>query len=143
VSQHTGELLAFLAQFYCHPGRLELDGVLCLQLYQSLSEYDPCPVAVLVPLGAPASEGGSVRTRPEIRPHDVVYEYREDPDAVEPHQTDLAKSKVGGTCYFFDLVRPGETLHLQLRQQPAGFNFGGYTAVVVRTSDGAVECRLG
>jgi hypothetical protein len=80
---------------------------------------------------------------PGILPFDIDWEYREDPDAAEDWDTDLAKSKAGGICYFLDTVQPGEKLVLQLRQRPAGFNFGGYTAVLVQTVEGRLEARLG
>jgi hypothetical protein len=68
---------------------------------------------------------------PRIKPFDIEWDYREDPDEADGDAVELTESKAGGTCYFSDTVGKNETLLLQLRQRPAGFNFGGYTAVVV------------
>lgn len=139
----TGKPMTFLAQFYCRPGRLDLAGGLCLHLYQGPEEDEPCPVAVLVPIDAAENLAALGLHREHAPCFDVVWEERQDPDEAEDHQTELAASKAGGTCYFWDLVQPGERLLLQLRQQPGGFNFGGYTAVVVQTASGELETRLG
>lgn len=82
-------------------------------------------------------------SNPRIRRFDIEWEYKEDPDRATSDDVDLGLSKIGGTCYFSNTVREGEELVLQLDQRPAKLNFGGYTAVVVRTKDGALETRLG
>jgi hypothetical protein len=74
---------------------------------------------------------------------DIEWEEQDDPDEPEDWQTDLAASKAGGTCFFWDVIQTGERLVLQLRQQPGQFNFGSYTAVVVETETGQIESRLG
>jgi hypothetical protein len=142
LSLSTGQDMTFLGQFYCHPGRLELDGVLCVQLYQGPPEDEPCPVVVVVPIGAPINSA-SLATQHLGPPFDITWEERDDPDEVENWQTELAASKAGGTCYFWGMIQPGERLLLQLWQQPGQFNFGGYTAVVVQTTSGELEVRLG
>jgi hypothetical protein len=143
VSIHTGRPMSFLAQFYCHPGRLEVDGALCIHLYQGTEDYEPEPLAVAVPLGAQPNETWAGTQKTTIRQHDVVWEIREDPDQAEDWQTDVGFSKAGGSCYFLNTIGPNEKLLLQLTEQPAGLNFGGYTAVVVQIVDGRVEARSG
>jgi len=143
IYPETGKQRAFLAQFYCSPGRLEIDGALCLHLYQDPDEDEPCPVVVVVPANAPENTGGYGVANRRIKPFDIEWELREDPDIATGDDVDLTDSKAGGTCYFLDVVGEGETLVFQLDQQPAGFNFGGYTAVVVRTKEGNLVVRLG
>jgi hypothetical protein len=134
-----GRPLRFLAQFECGE-RLPLPGGY-LHLYQDDPEYDPLPVAVLVPVGAPRNTGGAVEPQPGVRPFDVDWERRDDPAEATDDDVELTASKAGGTCYFLDALRPAERLLLQLRQFPAAFNFGGYTAVVA-VSEGS-ELRVG
>jgi len=139
----TGRERAFLAQFYCVPGRFELDGVLCVQFYQDPDEDEPCPAVVTVPVGSPLNDQNSGVANPRIRHFDIRWEPRKDPDEATDDDVVLTESKAGGTCYFHDTVQAGETMLLQLRQRPAGFNFGGYTVVLVRTVDGSLVTRLG
>jgi len=135
--------MAFLAQFACQPGRLEIAGAICLQLYQGEPENEPCPVVVTVPMGAPENTDKRGVVSPRTPQLDIQWDEMEDPDEPEDLQTELAHSKIGGTCYFWDLIQNGESLILQLRQQPGGFNFGGFTAVIVQTTTGTLETRLG
>jgi WD40 repeat protein len=68
---------------------------------------------------------------------------KEDPDEATDDNADLAKSKAGGTCYFSDVIQPGERLLHQLRQFPAEFNFGGYTMVLAMSKDRTIRVTLG
>jgi hypothetical protein len=120
-----------------------MEGALCVHLYQDPDEDEPCPVAVIVPKGAAENTRNLGVANSRIKSFDIEWDYREDPDQAASDDVDLTGSKAGGTCYFSDVVRPDEVLVLQLRQFPAGFNFGGYTAVLVRTGDGSLVVRLG
>jgi hypothetical protein len=136
-----GRRLRFLCQFACGE-RLRLPGGY-LQIYQDDPEYDPLPVAVLVPTSALENASGSGELQPGVLPFDVAWEPRDDPAETTDDAVELASSKAGGTCYFLDALRPGERLLLQVRQLPAGFNFGGYTAVVAVSEDGELRVGLG
>lgn len=135
--------MGFVAQFYCHPDRLCLRGVLCVQLYRGTKDFEACPVAVAIESAAPENVDNAGTLLPGLLPHDVEWEPKDDPEVFEDWQTDLADSKVGGVCYFFDALGDGERLLLQLTQHPASLNFGGYTALVVEKSDGTIDTRLG
>lgn len=143
LSPNSGQQMAFLGQFYEHPERLPLDGALCIHLYQCLEDYDPWPVVVAVPKSAPLNLNQEGTPQPDVQPFDVEWEYREDPENFDHWQTDLCDSKAGGTCYFSFDLNPHDSLLLQLSEDPGGFNFGGYTPVIVRTSDGRLQVRLG
>jgi hypothetical protein len=117
--------LLFLAQFYCDGTRLRLDGALCLQVYQDIPDGDPIPVIVRVPHGAELNSAGLGIPDPEVVPHDIEWEYREDPDEAPDWKDDLAASKIGGLCYFSHAIDSGERLLLFLDEDPANFNFGG------------------
>ena len=138
-----GPPMRFLAQFYCDPVHLPLPDTLCIQLYQSGPEYEPWPAYIRVPHGAKLNTEGLGVPAPEVIPHDVAWEQRDDPDQATVDDDDLAKSKVGGTCYFSDCLDPGEKLLLQLRQQPGGFHFGGYTLVLAINEQGVIRPTLG
>jgi hypothetical protein len=143
IYPETGKERAFLGQFYCSPGRLEVEGALCIHLYQDPDEDEPCPAVVVVPTNAAENRTALGVANPRIKPFDIEWDYREDPDESDSDAVELTESKAGGTCYFSDTVRKNETLLLQLLQRPGGFNFGGYTAVVVRAEDGTLVVRLG
>ena len=142
IYPETGNERAFLAQFYCFPGRLEVKDAMCLHLYQDPDEDEPCPVVVVVPNDSPENCGKGIVNR-RIDSFDIEWEYRVDPEVATIDDVELAESKAGGTCYFDDMVDEGELLLLQLRQHPAGFNFGGYSAVIIQTKNGDLEVRLG
>ena len=135
--------MRLLAQFVCDGERLPVPGARFLQVYQDDPELDPLPVVVCVPDGARANAEGIGAAPPRVLPHDVAWEYREDPDEATDDDVDLAQSKAGGTCYFIDVIQPGERLLLQLRQFPAQFNFGGYTMVVSIGEDRTIRVALG
>jgi hypothetical protein len=137
-----GRPLRFLAQFACGE-RLPLPGGGYLQRYQDDPAYDPQPVAVLVPAGAPENTGGAGESQPGVLPFDVAWERRDDPALATDDAVELTASKAGGTCYFLNALRPGERLLLQLRQFPAEYNFGGYTAVVAVGEGGVLRVGLG
>jgi hypothetical protein len=135
--------MRFLAQFYCDPVRLPLKGTLCVQIYQADPEEFPWPEVVRVSHGAPENTDELGIAQPGVIPHDVLWEYREDPGAASDDDVHLAQSKTGGTCYFLDCLQPDERLFLQLREQPGDFNFGGYTLVVGLRRDGSLRATLG
>src|SRR5262245_13607109 len=101
---YEGHPLLFLAQFYCDGVRLNLPGTLCLQLYQDQPDGDPIPVPVLVPLDAELNASGQGVPYPGVLLHDIEWEYREDPDESDADMLELAKSKIGGLCYFHDAL---------------------------------------
>jgi hypothetical protein len=123
--------MRFLAQFYCDEFRLPLENTLCVHVYQCDPEELPWPEIVRVPLGAKENTEGIGIGQPGILPHDIHWEYKEDPDEATDDDVHLAHSKAGGTCYFYDCLQPGERVFLQLREQPGNFNFGGRTLVFV------------
>lgn len=143
VSDDTGQQLRFLAQFQCDGERLRLPGMRFLQIYQDDPELDPLPVIVLVADGARENAEQFGTPQEGVVPHDIVWQYNEDPDEATDDDVDLAKSKAGGTCYFSGIIRPGERLLLQLRQFPAEFNFGGYTMVLALNKDQMIRVALG
>jgi hypothetical protein len=125
ICPDSGRERAFLAQIYSCPKRLELEGILCLHLYQDLGEGEPCPVVVSVPIGAKRNEEGLGIVKPGVRLLDTDWEYREDPDPdqVTTYDTDLGLSKCGGTTYFRRTVREADQFVLQLREYPAELNW--------------------
>jgi hypothetical protein len=140
-SNTEGRPLRFLAQFACGE-HLPLPAGY-LHLYQDDPEYDPLPVAVLVPAGAPENIGGAGELQAGVLPFDVAWDRRNDPTEANDEDVELTASKAGGTCYFLDALLPGERLLLQVRQFPAGFNFGGYTAVVAVGKGSELRVCLG
>ena len=116
--------LMFIGQFHCHPDRLVLGDTFLLQVYQDVPHGLPDPVVIRVPRDAPRNTQQLGTPAPGVLPHDIEWEYREDPDESDEHNLELAASKLWGRCYFGDLA-PGERLLLFLDEQPAGFNFGG------------------
>jgi hypothetical protein len=120
---------------------LPLPETLCLQLYQE--DDDPLPTVVIVPFGVTENSMGIGVPKSGIHPHDISWEFRYDPDEVEDSQTELAQSKTGGSCYFWDTLQGEERLLLQLQQRPCGLNFGGYTTVVAVDVRGKLRVALG
>lgn len=136
---HAGRALRFLAQFYCDGTRLNLPGVLCLQVYQDEPDGEVIPVPVLVPLGAAPNPEQRGTVYPGILPHDIEWEYREDPDEPDSDLVELAASKIGGVCYFSHALDPGERLLLFLDERPADFNFGGDELMLAVNQAGAIR----
>lgn len=134
-----GHQLQFLAPFYCDGHRLVLPGALCLQLYQDEPDGDPFGVPVLVPKDASTNTAGLGRADPRVIPHDIEWDFREDLDDSDPDQVELARSKIGGVCYFPDALAPGERLLLFLKERPANFNFGGKECILVLTKSGGIR----
>src|SRR5687768_5117210 len=87
-NNYDGQPLRFLAQFYCDGTRLNLPGVLCLQVYQDHPEGTPVPVPVFVPLGAEPNAARVGVTDPGVIPHDIEWKYREDPDESDSDQVE-------------------------------------------------------
>jgi hypothetical protein len=120
-----GKPLRFEAQVHCDGVRLKLDDTFLLQVFREDPCENPVPVVVRVPFGAkPNSEQLGTRD-PDAAPHDIEWEYREDPDESGDDSLDLVASKLWGTCYFPHALNPGERLLLFLDEKPVGFNFGG------------------
>lgn len=131
---NSGEEMAFLAQFSTSPERLDLPSTFCIQLYQCVDVDegdDPLPVAVRVPIGAPPSREHQGRVHPSVGRFEIEWEARDDPDEIpvgpDPSEEELrlTGSKMGGTPYHDDALEPGATFLIQLREEPAGFNFAG------------------
>jgi hypothetical protein len=131
--------MAFLAQFYCTPERLNLAGTQCVQLYQCRDVGmggDPVPVAIRVAIGSEPNSQKSGIVQPSVGQYDISWLPTDDPDVLPdgPDPTEeelqLTKSKVGGIPYFADNLTPGETYLLQLKEGPADFNFAGRMVVV-------------
>jgi hypothetical protein len=135
--------LRFLAQFYCDGIRLRLDDALCLQVYQDEPDGDPIPVVVRVPLGAELNIAQLGTPNPDVVPHDIEWEYREDPDEATDEQVELAASKIGGACYFPHALDPGERLLLFLDEDPANFNFGGDELMLAIKENGEIRVAAG
>ena len=76
---------------------------------------------------------------PEVIPHDIEWEYREDPDEATDDQVELAASKIGGACYFSHALDPSERLLLFLDEDPANFNFGGDELMLAINESGAIR----
>lgn len=148
VCPDSGQELAFLAQFYCAPPRLDLEDTLCVQLYQAQDVGeggDPVPVAVTVPLGSPANTDNRGTPQPRVVPHDVTWEERIDPDAEPdfPDDLPLYGSKVGGFCLHSYLFGESEQFVMQLKEEPGDFNFAGRTCIVCLAADAAARVHLG
>ncbi len=148
---NSGEEMAFVAQFYCTPERLNLPDTLCIQLYQCREAGmgdDPLPVPVRVPLGASLNADQVGIAQRSVGLYHVEWEPRDDPDVVpvgpDPTDEELHRvgSKVGGTPYHDYALEPGEVFLLQLEEDPAGFNFAGRTAIVVKDVRGQLQVRL-
>jgi hypothetical protein len=128
--------MAFTAQFYCTPERLNLPGALCVHVYQE---------------DAPENSEMLGRSNPEVTPHDIEWETRMDPatrpeNVFDPVCRVLMDSKIGGTTFFEDGVEPGSTFLLQIRDdrlgQTHGINFGGFTMLLVADASGSVQAGL-
>lgn len=149
VWEDTGRELVFLAQFYCHPDRLPLDA-LCIQLYQNSesyiaeddAEYEPYVRAVLLPHTAPLNLDGLSRPCPNLRPFDIAWEYREDPDDFGQDYMRVIGSKARGTFCLANYLSPSEQLLITLEQYPVGFNFGGSTLFIILHDNGQIEAHL-
>lgn len=128
-----------MAQFYCDGTRLNLPGILCLHLYQDEPDGDPIPVPVLVPLDATPNDARLGVTDPRVHPHDITWEYREDPDEASDEQLEVCASKIGGTCYFSHALETGERLLMFLSERPGNFNFGGDELMLAVNHAGAVR----
>jgi hypothetical protein len=148
ASPVSGEQMAFLAQFYCAPDRLNLKDALCVQLYQAVdvgAGGDPVPVAVIVPFGSRSNSGNEGTLQPRVVPHDVTWEERMDPDIEPPFPGDLSLygSKVGGLCLHADLFGRSERFLMQLKEKPGNFNFAGRTCIVSLCMDATLNVYLG
>jgi hypothetical protein len=142
VSTETNLPMRFLAQFECDGQRLKIGTAKFLQIYQDDPEYAGEAV-VLVEPSAPENKQRLGLIQPGVLPHDIAWEYHDDPVEATDDDVDLTRSKVGGTCYFLDAIQPGERLLLQLRQNPAKINFGGYTLVLAIGEHGGIRGTLG
>jgi hypothetical protein len=120
-----GKPLRFEAQIHCDGVRLKLDNTFLLQVYRDDPCEDPVPVVVRVPFGAKPNSEQVGTPDPDAAPHDIEWDYREDPDERTADNLELAASKLWGVCYFSQVVNPGERLLLFLDEKPVGFNFGG------------------
>jgi hypothetical protein len=148
----SGEELAFIAQFYCTPERLNIPGTLCIQLYQEADVGeggDPLPVAIQVPLGARENGRKLGIVHPGINPYEIFWEAKDDPDelpddlGLSDETAYLLDSKIGGTpCYTDDELPAGHRYLLQLDQMPAGFNFADRRAMVTLGPDQKLHVRL-
>lgn len=145
---NSAQEMAFLAQLYCSPSRLNLAGMLCVHLYQDpdVGEGgDPLPIALALPLGSTINQESLGTANPTISELDVVWEERMDPD-FEPDMPDdlpLYASKVGGLCLHSYLFDPTDQFLFQLKEEPAGFNFAGRTCLVCLSSHGDLRVYLG
>lgn len=147
----TGEEMSFLMQLYCGPERLRLDDALCIQLYQCANVgegEDPLPLAVKVPLGAELNRDHAGGAHPLPSVLAVEWETRLDPDVIPrepafaPEVLRLYDSKAGGAAAFQGALPDGARFLFQLNEEPAGFNFGGLTAVVYEDSGGGLGVSL-
>jgi hypothetical protein len=73
-----------------------------------------------------------------VIPHDIAWEYRDDPDESDEDSQELAASKLWGKCYFDHALESGERLLLFLDEQPAGFNFGGDELILAINRDNEI-----
>jgi hypothetical protein len=142
-----GRSMAFLAQFYCAPTRLNLPDTRCIQLYQDRDVGEgggPWPTAIRVPLDAPLNTANSGTQLPMIKPHDITWETRVDPDSepASPDDLPLYGSKIGGLCLNMDSFETSDRFLMQLREYPGSFNFAGRKCVVCITADGALKVQL-
>lgn len=144
----SGEEMAFLAQFYCTPRRLDLSNTLCVHLYQSpdVGEGgDQVPVAVGVNVDSPVNLDNQGTRQPRVVPHDVAWDVRADPDAEPDYPDDLPlySSKIGGQCLHSYLFGDSERFVLQLKEEPGNFNFAGRTCIVCIAADASLKVYLG
>jgi hypothetical protein len=143
----SGQQMAFLGQVYCEPPRLSLAEVLCIQLYQDpdVGEGgDPCPVAVALPIDAPANKDRHGILQPQIVPHDIAWEKRIDPDTEPGFPADLPlhQSKVGGFCLHSYLFDESDQFVMQMKEDPGEFNFAGRTCIVCLAKDRKLKVYL-
>jgi hypothetical protein len=139
--------MAFLAQFYCAPPRLALTNTLCVQLYQAQDVGeggDPVPVAVRVPLDAPANISNRETPQRGAVPHDITWEERTDPEVEPsfPEDLPLYRSKVGGICLHSYMFGESERFLMQLKEQPGNFNFAGRTCILCLAPDESLKVYL-
>jgi hypothetical protein len=115
--------LRFLAQVHCDGTRLSLGETFLLQIYQDIPEGDVGPVVVKLAHDAKQNARNEGQPDPGVKPFDIQWEYREDPDDSE--QIERVDSKLWGTCFFSRVIGEGKRLLLTFDEDPACFNFGG------------------
>jgi hypothetical protein len=134
ICEDSGREMAFLAQIYCSPERLVMKNTLCIHLYQCLGVDEGenlLPVVLKLPLDAPLNIGRKGTIHPGVSEFNIEWETKEDPDAFDINnpfnevQLALFQTKIGGLPAFPGAVKPGERFLLQIKETPAGFNFGG------------------
>lgn len=146
VCQDSGLAMAFLLQIYCPP--LSLPDVLCLQLYQAQdvgNGGNPLPVAVAIPSRSPLNTDSKGTAQRRIGTHDITWKEQIDPDCEPtfPEDLPLYESKVGGLCLHSRVFKGiGEQFLLQIKEEPADFNFAGCTCIVSRLESGALATYL-
>ena len=96
-----------------------------MQIYMDVPEGLPDPVVVRVGHNALENTAQIGTPDPNVIPHDIEWERREDPEESGEDNIELVASKLWGKCYFDDIFGSDERLLLFLDEQPAGFNFGG------------------
>jgi hypothetical protein len=121
----TGKPLRFEVQFHCDGVRLKLENTFLLQIYRDDPCENPQPVVVRVPFGTQPNSQQMGTPDPDAAPHDIEWDYREDPNEAGDDSLELVASKLWGTCYFAHALQAGERLLLFLDEKPVGFNFGG------------------
>ena len=146
------EELAFIAQFYCTPDRINLPGTLCVQLYQDSDVGeggDPLPVAIKLPLGAKENTERAGVVFPGLSEYEILWDAEDDPDVIPDNayltdeEVKLMQSKAGGIPYYTDdELPPGHIYLFQLCEEPADFNFAGRRAIVSLAPDGSLYTRL-
>jgi hypothetical protein len=134
-----GKPLRFVAQFHCDGVRLKLDDTFLLQVYRDDPCENPVPVVVRVPQGAELNSRQFGTPDPDAAPHDIEWEYREDPEETSDDSLELAASKLWGVCYFSHALNAGERLLLFLDEKPVGFNFGGDELMLAIDDSGSIH----
>lgn len=147
VSTFTGKQLGFLFQLYCDSNKLQVEGALCIQVYQSIdvdNGDDGEPVIIKVPLDAPLNDRNLGTIHPEVSEYDVLWEEGKEPDYLPDYLDDsiesykMLESKLGGAV-------PPEFINEKflgwITEEPVNFNFGGLLCIVLN-DNGELGIRI-
>ncbi|MEZ6048615.1 MAG: hypothetical protein R3C11_24170 [Planctomycetaceae bacterium] len=152
---HSGEELAFLAQFQIEPDKFQVKETLLVQIYQDPDfDSDRIPVAITIKETDPINTGYPGREYDGLPCLAIKWEERyeelerENEDEIYelPQEEFLLylASKAGGCCYFRYVLEPEEIFLLQLNEKDIMERiFGGLNLILFINKKNEIQVRLG
>uniref|UniRef100_UPI0004715FE7 hypothetical protein n=1 Tax=Paenibacillus ehimensis TaxID=79264 RepID=UPI0004715FE7 len=139
----------FLMQIYCDKERFpDIEGVLCWQIYQHVSEQDS-PIIIEVPVGAELNSNNEGTSINRLKERIIYYEEGMEPDVLEvgigiyPEEEELKyySSKIGGAVPEEFIDCDYEYIGTIFEDVPVEYelNFGIEALNLVRNRDGKME----